>query len=317
MSVRERVDVVIPTRDTRELTLRAVRSVLADRIQEVAVRCVVVDNGSVDGTPEAVAASWPQATLVRNAEDRGYARACNEGVRAGEGEYVLIMNSDVFARPGAVGRLTRFLRANPRHVAATGRLVDVGTDRPQVGFAVRGYPTLAGQVALLAGGERLWPANPVSRRQSMRDFDYDRTHDVDGQPAGACLLVRRRDYEAVGGFDEGFRYWFEDVDLLRRLSARGPIAYVHDAVFEHVGGATFARWSRPDAIVARHRSLLRYFEKHHPRREVIALRAVVGALAALRAVLLLPTRGPVARAYATVLGLALRGCDLVRAERSP
>jgi GT2 family glycosyltransferase len=298
------VDAVIPTRDTRELVLACLDS-LAAAGDDVEVRCVVVDNASRDGTAEAVAARHPGARVLRNNRDPGYGASCNAGARCGTAPYVLILNSDVTARPGAVARLAGFLEAHPRHVAAGGRLLDAGSERTQIGFTVRALPTLRAQVALLCGLERLWPRNPVSRRQLMLDFDYERTQDAE-QPAGACLLCRRETFERLGGFDEAFHYWFEDVDLCRRLRDEGRIAYVHDARFEHVGGASFARWPRPRAIVTRHASLLRYFAKHHPRREQLALRLVVALLALARAAAWLPFDRTRARAYGAVMHMAVR-----------
>jgi N-acetylglucosaminyl-diphospho-decaprenol L-rhamnosyltransferase len=298
------VDVVVPTRDTRELVLACLDSLRGEGAARTRVRCIVVDNASRDGTAEAVAARHPDAIVVRNERDPGYGAACNAGAARGTAPYVLILNSDITARPGAVDRLVGFLAASPEHVAAGGRLLDAGSDRTQLGFTVRALPTLAAQVALLCGLERLWPRNPISRRQLMLDFDYERTQDAE-QPAGACLLCRRDAFERLGGFDEGFRYWFEDVDLVRRLWGLGRIAYVHDARFEHVGGASFARWPRPRAIVTRHRSLLRYFATHHPRREQVALRMVVTALAIVRAAAWLPLDRGRARAYASVVRTAL------------
>lgn len=299
------VDVIIPTRDTRDTTLCCVEALVGD--EGVDVSCVLVDNGSADGTAVAVAARWPDVDLLRSDSDTGYGRACNLGAARGSAEFVLFLNSDAIARPGALRHLVSFLAERPRHVVAGGRLVDVGTDRPQVGFAIRGFPSLANQVALMVGLERYWPRNPISRRHLMLDFDYERTQDIDAQPAGACLLCRRADFEAVGGFDESFHYWFEDVDLVRRLRERGSIGYVHDAAFEHIGGGTFRQWSRQEVVTTRYRSLIRYFSKHHPTREVLALRFVIGALALLRAVLLVGVDRQGARAYAEVVGLALRG----------
>jgi N-acetylglucosaminyl-diphospho-decaprenol L-rhamnosyltransferase len=297
------VDVVVPTRDTRELVLACL-----DSLADAPVQCVVVDNGSRDGTLEAVAERHPQATVVRNERDHGYGAACNAGARLGSAPYVLILNSDVAARPSAVARLVAFLEASPAHVAAGGRLLDAGSERTQVGFTVRALPTLTAQLALLCGLERLWPRNPVSRRQLMLDFDYERTQDAE-QPAGACLLCRREAFERVGGFDEGFHYWFEDVDLVKRLWGEGRVAYVHDARFEHVGGASFARWPRPHVIVTRHASLLRYFAKHHSRGAGVVLRSVVVLLAAVRAGGWLPRDRARAAAYVAVVALAVRGVD--------
>jgi N-acetylglucosaminyl-diphospho-decaprenol L-rhamnosyltransferase len=306
------VDVIVPTRDTRELVLACLASLVAPDPAGPSIRCVVVDNGSCDGTAAAIAQHHPDVTVLRNEDDPGYGVACNAGVRLGEADYVLILNSDVTARPGAVARLVAFLDASPAHVAAGGRLLDAGSERTQVGFTVRALPTLVAQIALLCGLERLWPRNPVSRRQLMLDFDYARTQDAE-QPAGACLLCRRDVFEQLGGFDERFHYWFEDVDLVRRLWDRGRVAYVHDASFEHVGGASFARWSRAQAITTRHASLLRYFAKHHERWECSVLRAVVALLSLVRAAAWLVADRDRSRAYRAVLRMAV--CD--SAEQRP
>jgi N-acetylglucosaminyl-diphospho-decaprenol L-rhamnosyltransferase len=300
------VDVVIPTHNTAELTVHCVDSVLTSELRDSSIHCIVVDNASTDGTAELLAGR-PGVTLLRNEENAGFGRACNQGVRAGSGELVLILNSDVVAARSAVTALVAFLERDSRFVAAGGRLVDPGTHVVQRGFTLRAYPRLSTQVALIVGMERLWPGNPVSRRQLMLDFDYERSQAVDAQPAGACLMCRRADFEAVGGFDERFFYWFEDVDLVRRLSRRGAIGYVHDAVFEHIGAATFRQWGRPDLVEVRYRSLLRYFAKHHPIAEAVALRALVAVLAAARAAVLWPVDRPLSRAYARVVSISLRG----------
>jgi N-acetylglucosaminyl-diphospho-decaprenol L-rhamnosyltransferase len=299
-----RVDVVIPTHNTRELTLRCLEE-LNHAGDGIAIRCIVVDNASRDGTAEAIRRLLPGVDVIRNARNAGFGQAANQGARLAAGDYLLILNSDAIARRGAVARLARFMSEHPDYVVAAGQLVYEGTNIPQVGFAIRGFPTLAGQLALMTGFERFWIGNPISRRQAMHDFDYRRTQEVDGQPAGACLICRRDDFEAIGGFDEDFYYWFEDVDLLQRLRARGRIGYVHDAIFEHAGGTTFSQWRRPEVVVTRYSSLLRYFSKHHSRWEQLVLRAAVAALAFVRAVPLLLVDRSRARAYGLVLRLAL------------
>jgi GT2 family glycosyltransferase len=298
------VDVVVPTRDTREVTLRCLEALEEAAEPDIEVHRILVDNASSDGTA-AAAERLSGVQVVRNDRNLGFGTAVNLGARVGDGNYVLILNSDVFARAGAVTRLARYLEQHRDVAAAAGRLVHEGTDLPQVGFAIRAFPTLGGQLALLVGLERYWPGNPVSRRQAMRSFDYGRTQEVYGQPAGACFMCRRTDFEAIGGFDEGFFYWFEDVDLVRRLRARGGIAYVHDAVFEHSGGATFRSWSRAEVIVSRYQGLLRYFRKYHSAREVVVLRTVIATLALFRALPLAFVDRPRARAYAQVFRLTL------------
>lgn len=315
MSSTPSLDVVVVTRNTRSLTLRCAAAVLAPS-PGPRLRLIVVDNGSSDGTAEAILERWPEATVLRNETNVGFASACNQGAQAGDGDYILFLNSDAFPRPGALERVVSFLEAHPAHSAAAGLLVDVGTERPQVGFAVRGFPTLATQVALLLGLERAWPGNPVSRRQTVPDFDYGRTQDVAAQPAGACLACRRESFEAVGGFDEAFYYWFEDVDLVIRLQERGPIAFVHDAVFDHVGGGTFSGWHRPQVVRARYRSLLYFFAKYHSPGAQLGLRLVVGTLAAARLVPLVVVTPERAGAYRDVLRMAVTGPRAPRRTRA-
>jgi GT2 family glycosyltransferase len=276
------IDVVVVTHNTRELTLRCVESIVAaDGRDGLALGCTVVDNASEDGTAEAIAERFPDVRVLRNAGNAGYGSACNQGLAGGDGELVLILNSDVVAKPGAIAALAEFLTAHPGHALAGARLVDPGTDRVQVGHVVRAYPRLGAQAAQMLGLERRWPHNPVSRRYLMLDLDYERTQDVE-QPPGSCLAIRRSEFDAVGGFDEGFFYWYEDVDLVKRLAARGRVAYVSDATFEHVGGATFGAWSRPELIETWYPSLFRYFDKHHPLHQRLALRALAASLAAVR-----------------------------------
>lgn len=306
MSAASSLDIVVVTRNTRSLTLRCAEAIFASAPGPV-VHLIVIDNGSSDGTAEAIRERWPEASVLRNDRDVGYGSACNQGVRAGESEYILLLNSDAFPRSGALERLVSFLETHPDHSAAAGLLVDVGTDRPQVGFAVRGFPTLATQIALLVGLERIWPGNPVSRAQTMPDFDYGATQTVTAQPAGACLACRRASFEAIGGFDETFYYWFEDVDLVLRLQEVGPVAFVHDAVVDHVGGGTFSHWRRPQVITARYASLLYFFAKHRSLGSQLGLRLVVGVLAAARALPLAVIAPARARAYRDVFRMTLTG----------
>jgi GT2 family glycosyltransferase len=281
------VDVVVVSRDTREATLRCLSSVAG--AQSLA-RLVLVDNASTDGTAEAVRAAFPAAAVVERTEPLGFGAACNLGAARGEAELVLFLNSDAAARDGALDRLAEALAAAPGTVAAAGRLVSPGTEEPQVGFAMRGFPTLAGQLAVLTGLERLWPGNPLSRRQAARDFDYETTHETDRQPAGACLLCRREAFERVGGFDEAFAFWFEDVDLVLRLRELGPILYVHDAVFEHAGGLSVRQRPEHELIGARYDGLVRYFDKHGSLAERAGIRAAAAASGFARAVAALAGR---------------------------
>ncbi len=175
-----------------------------------AVRPVVIDNASSDDTGAVVESGHPQARLIRNQENRGFAAAVNQGVAASDEPLILLLNPDArLAAP--IDPLVEKCLA-PGVGAAAGRLVDE-QDRPQIGFNVRAFPTAATLAFETLGWNRIWASNPVNRRYRLRGFDADKEQDVE-QPAGAFLMVRRDVLKTVGGMDEQFHpLGFEDVDL--------------------------------------------------------------------------------------------------------
>ncbi|MCA1690108.1 MAG: glycosyltransferase family 2 protein, partial [Actinobacteria bacterium] len=200
-------DIVIVTADTREMVLRCL-----ERLE--ARRPIVVDNASSDGTVAAVRGAWPEARVVGLAHPVGFAAACNRGAEHGESPLILFLNSDVLALEGAVEVLVGELEERPEAVAAGGRLVDPETLATQHRYGPKPFPTLATFAVRLSGVEQLWPSNPWTARHLRHPPDERATSSVE-QPAGACLLVRRSVFDELGGFDEGFWFWYEDVDLAR------------------------------------------------------------------------------------------------------
>jgi GT2 family glycosyltransferase len=276
-------------------------------------RIVVVDNAFGEDAGSSRAAISEHATVVRLGAPEGFAAANNRGVAVGDAPYVLLLNSDILAEPEAIESLARALRAAPAAVAAGARLVDPVTLATQGEYRPRPFPTLINFVVILLGIEELWPGNPVTRRYHGAQLDEDTVQVVD-QPAAAALLVRRRDLEAVGGFDERFWFWFEDSDLLLRLSALGPILYVPQAAFRHLGGGTFSRWSKSEWIRSIHHGILHYADAHFSRIQRAVLGALVVAISLPRIVLFHASRPEEVRAWQAV---AAGGVALARGRRLP
>ncbi len=271
------VDVVIVTADTRELVLRCV-----ERLDDPRLRTVVVDNASSDGTADAVRGLG--VDVVGLTAPVGFAAACNRGAAGGRAPVILFLNSDILATDGAIDALVGALAAAPGAVAAGGRLVDPGTRDTQHRYGPKPFPTLATFAVRLSGVEQLWPGNPWTAAHLRHPPDETSVTRVD-QPAGACLLVRRDVFDELGGFDEFFWFWYEDVDLARRLADRGDLLYVPGAVFEHVGGASFASWGRADSVRSLGHGIVHYADVHFDRRRRLLLAGLLACLSAPRALI--------------------------------
>jgi GT2 family glycosyltransferase len=262
------LSVVILSWNTKDLLLRCLETVGAS-LRPPSFEVIVVDNASRDGSADAVAARFPQAQLIRNPRNDGYARGNNLGIRLARGRHVLLLNSDTEPAPAALRELVRFLDANPNYGAASARLWNVdGT----IQRACMRFPTLA--TALFYDGKpgRAYPNNWFVRRHFYKDFDHIDSRDVE-QPPGAALCLRREVLDQVGLLDEELFLFFNDVDLCRRILRAGfRIRYLADANIVHHGGASTSLY--PAFAAEYFRNKIAYFRIHHGALGESLLRAV-------------------------------------------
>jgi N-acetylglucosaminyl-diphospho-decaprenol L-rhamnosyltransferase len=282
------IDVVVATRDSREMVLECVKRLFSPLLERV----IVVDNGSEDGTTEALQDARPEIDVVRVERPEGLSFAYNRGAEAGSAQLILFLNDDVLATDSGIAELAAALEPRPKAVAAAGRLVDPVDGRTQEAYLPQAFP---GPVTLAAA--------LLGRPRRRVELDRDEIVAVE-QPPGACLLVRRDVFEAVGCWDEDFEFWFEDVDLSHRLCAVGELLYVPAAVFPHVGGASARRLTRAEIVARNYPSALLYAQRHLG----IGGRVITAPAYALAAAgRLLTTRDRDSRhAYASVLRNAVR-----------
>ena len=234
------------------------------------IETVVIDNDSRDSTPASLRERCPDVRVITNAENLGYARAVNQGLRATRGELVLVLNPDCEVRPGALGTLVRFLREHPSVAVAGPKILNPDGS---LEYSARAFPDhltfLFNRYSLLT---RLFPDNPFSRRYLLTDWDHATVREVDWL-SGACLVVRRAAIDRVGPMDEAFFMFNEDVDWCRRMRLAGfGVCYVPDAVVMHHVGAS-RRKVGARVIVGRHLGMIHYFHKHHPSHPVVSFLA--------------------------------------------
>lgn len=253
------------THNSAEFIGAAVNSCLQQGLE-----VLVVDNASADGTLAAIPAH-ASVQVVVNERNLGFAGAVNQGVLRRPAELYLLLNPDIVLQD-PVGPLVTDIVDN-RHNAATALLVHPDGE-PQKGFSFRRLPTPATLAFEVLGINRIWPANPVNQRYRCADLDASQAQKVE-QPAGACFLFRRADWERLGGFDEGFYpVWFEDVDFCQRLVSTGGTIWFNPSVrVVHFGGHSVQKIELGCRQRVWYGSLLRYAAKHFssPWRRVVAV----------------------------------------------
>jgi len=209
---------------------------------------LVIDNASEDASLESIEGFRNRVNLVLNSVNRGFAAAVNQAFNATTTSYVLILNPDVRARPGAVQLMEDFMDAQPRAAAVGGHVGQKYLPKalPSITTLVRenlGFRPVAVY-------DRPNPSGPQPRLVE--------------QPAAAALMVRRDAYDDIGGFDEQFYpAWYEDVDFCQRLKEKGwEVYFVPKAEFLHEGGYSVEAMGPPEFLRSYYSNQLRYARKH-------------------------------------------------------
>ncbi|MDD5087726.1 MAG: glycosyltransferase family 2 protein [bacterium] len=243
---------------------------------------VVVDNASADGSADHVRATWPWALVIQNDRNLGYGRAMNQAAGRTTGEYLLIMNPDVVLRPGAVEELAGFLDHRPEAAACGPMLLS-----PEGEFRFesrRKFPTPWNSLGYFLGLSRLFPDSRLLGEYHSRWLSPD-LEVVTDSLSGSCMMVRKDAFLKIGGFDEDYFLFGEDIDLCWKLKQAGQeIWYVPAAVVAHAKGASM-KHDRPRARLEFYRSMRIFIDKRlvgrYPRPLIWAMRLGVGMAAAL------------------------------------
>ncbi len=270
MTAPPTLSVLVVSYNTRSMTLDCLRT-LHDRLAGLPAEVIVVDNASPDGSAAAVAETFPGVRVIANATNVGFGAANNQAMRLGTGRYFLLLNSDAFPHAGCLEALVDFLDRHPTVAVAGPRLVnaDGSLQRSCWRFPspARSWSDSLFLTPLLADDYRRWP------------HDAERAVDF---VIGACLLVRRKAFEQVGGFDERFFLYQEETDWQLRLQRAGwQVRFTPAGTATHLAGA-----SGKDDPTRINRlffeSLDRYLLKHHGTFGFASNRAAQIVGAALR-----------------------------------
>ena len=229
MADRVELSIIIVNYNSGALTHSCIESLLMHDLPKK-TEILVVDNNSHDDSVPFLRSDFPEVTVIENQENKGLAAAVNQGLMVGKGEYFLLLNPDIIAFPGAVVTLVDYLKKNPSVGVAGGKLVSPNGKLQFSAFRFYTLMTIIYRRTFLGRTRR---GREAVRRFLMRDYNHDNAHPAQWL-MGSCMALRGSAVTAVGGMDENFFLYFEDVDWCRRFWEKGwRVMYVPSAMFSH------------------------------------------------------------------------------------
>ncbi len=270
------LSVIIVSFNTRDLTLRCLGTLFED-LEGIASEVWVVDNASQDGSVQAIREAFAEVKVIASERNLGFGAANNRALEQARGQFLLLLNSDAFPLPGATAALLKYLQGHAEVGAVGPQLLNAdGSLQPSCWK----FPSPRRAWAEAVGLAALLPEHPVFGDYFRWAHDAERRVDF---VVGACVLLRRAVYEAVGGFDESFFLYAEETDWMQRMQAAGwPVAFVPQAQVTHLGGASGT--SKPGLNPLFFEGQDRFIAKHFGPRGLRAFRLANLLRALLRAV---------------------------------
>lgn len=273
----------------------------------------VVDTGSTDRSQALVRERFPRVRLLELDTNAGYGRALNAGIASSSGELLVLMNGDAWPLPGSLERLVEAAESEPGAGILGPRLLNPdGTLQP----SVRGFPTL-----WRLGTEYLFLRWLAPRSRALNafygsGFDHRSRREAEFL-VGAVLLVRRQLLDEIGGFDERFFMFNEEVDLCYRARSAGwSVFFCPDAEFVHVGGASTSQvW--PRMYREQLRSHLRFIAKHDGMRQAEQARRLLTLAMEIRSIVFGLVRRPARRSLSRDAARWLQSTELAALLATP
>lgn len=249
--------------NTRQLLLACLTSVY-ETIDGLDFEIWVVDNGSQDGSAEAVQSQLPAVNIIKNTENLGFAAANNQAFQRMKGRYAVLLNTDTVLTEGAIRELYVFIEAHPEVAMACGQLLNSDGSKQN---SIANFPSFGSLLCNESCLRLLFPKRYPSKYENY----------VDPIPVescvGACLMVRKTAMEAVGLLDERYFFFFEETDWAKSMKDAGwQIFFVPSARIFHFQGQTVGHDVRSRFLFYRSRYM--YLKKWHRRSYVILCMAI-------------------------------------------
>lgn len=247
------------------------------------IEVMVVDNASVDKSPEMVKRDFPQVKLLCNKRNLGFAKGANQGIKISQGEYIFLLNPDTSVRTDKLDKMIDFMDKNKEVGVCGPKMTDT---RGNVQYSCRRFPnyltSISSSQSLLF---KLFPGNPLSQKYLLTQKDTHQATEVDWV-SGSALLARKDVLDGVGLLDENFFMYVEDVDLCYKVKRDGfKVIYYPLFEVEHLIGAS-TNQAKAKMIIQHHKSMYSFYEKHYSPKFVLSTLVLWGVFLRMGVVLL-------------------------------
>ncbi len=252
------ISVVIVNYNVKDFLCQAILS-LQTALKGISSEIIVVDNASDDGSSEMVNKRFPRVVLIKNSDNFGFAKANNIALRQAKGRYILLINPDTIVQEDTIKVMLKFLDEHTEVGLAGCKILN-----PDGSFQLscrRGFPTPWVAFTKLFGLSRLFPKSKIFGQYNLTYLDIDETYPVDAV-SGSFMMVRNDVIKEVGGLDERYFMYGEDLDWCYRIRQAGwQIYYVHTTQLIHYKGESTKR-SSLDEIKIFYDAMHLFVEKH-------------------------------------------------------
>jgi len=246
------LSIIIVNWNAKDLLLRCLTSVY-QTIEGVEMEVLVVDNGSNDGSGEAIKGRFPGVNFIQNQKNLGFAKANNQALRLSNGKYLLLINPDTEIKEGSIERLLSFMESSPEAGVAGAELINADGSKQN---SIANFPSLATE--LLNKNVLRWF---FPKTFPGKEKDYFAPIEVDSV-IGACMMVRRQAIDQVGLLDEGYFLFLEETDWCYRVKKAGwKVYHVPQAEIYHFQGKS-AEIEKEKAKIEYYRSRYLFFKKN-------------------------------------------------------
>ncbi|MGB8225639.1 MAG: glycosyltransferase family 2 protein [Sedimentisphaerales bacterium] len=234
------VSIIIVAWNVREILYNCLKSVY-EQIREINFEVIYVDNASEDGSIEMVAKEFPEVKVIKNAENRGFIKANNQGIEIAKGRYVLLLNSDTIVLDNAITKMIKFADSQPQAAVVGCRVLNPDRTLQRNCFM---YPSLLNMFLSATYLYKIFPGSKFFGREQMTWWDFNSIREVE-TVCGSCSLVRKKAIEQVGLMDERYFVYGDDPDWCYRFGKNGwKIMFIPDGRIIHYGGQTTRQMAR-------------------------------------------------------------------------